>query len=418
MLQLEPVSSVREVLKNPNYRLYFLGQFISLSGTWAQSVAVSWLVFRLTGSSYSVGLIAFATQIPAFLLSPFAGVLADRLERRRIFVFVQWAGMIQAILLAALVFAGIDKLWVILLLSVALGCVNSFEITTRQSLAVDIVDREHLQGAIALNSALMNVTRVLGPAMAGVMIQAVGEKWCFVFNAISYVAIMFSLYRMEFRPQTTFAKSQAFWNSIGDAFRYLADRPRMNRILVTACAQSAISACYAVLLPVFSRRVLSGSADVFAWLTSVGAMGAVLGALSIGRRAAVSTIRKDVLTGFIWIGLTLVAFATSKWLPLSLACALIFGFHTIRAWPLMNHAIQQDVDDVMRGRVMGLFNMTFLGTTPLTSLCVGWISDRFGARPTLLSVGISVAFTGVTLLWFGRTRQPQAEFSRAAGQST
>ncbi len=418
MLQPNPVSSVREVLKNPNYRLYFLGQFISLSGTWAQSVAVSWLVFRLTGSSYSVGLISFASQIPAFLLSPFAGVLADRFERRRIFVAVQWAGMIQAVLLAALVFAGIEKLWVILLLSVVLGCVNSFEITTRQSLAVDIVDREHLQGAIALNSALMNITRVLGPAMAGVLIQAVGEKWCFVFNAISYVAIMFSLYQMKFNPQTAFAKSQAVWSSIGDAFRYLSERPRMNRILLTACAQSAISACYAVLLPVFSRRVLSGSADVFAWLTSIGAMGAVLGALSIGRRPAVRTIRKDVLTGFIWIGLSLIVFASSKWLPLSLACALLFGFHTIRAWPLMNHAVQEDVDDLMRGRVMGLFNMTFLGTTPLTSLSVGWISDRIGARPTLLSVGIAVAFAGATLLWFGRSRHSQAEFSRAAGQTT
>lgn len=401
-----------ELLRNPNYRIYFVGLFISLTGTWAQSVALSWLVYRITGSSYSVGLIAFSSQIPAFLLSPFAGAIADRFERKKIFIIVQWAGMLQASLLTALIFSGIEKLWAILILSTLLGCVSAFEITTRHALAVDIVDRSNLQGAIALNSALMNITRIIGPALAGTVINAFGEKWCFLYNAISYLGILISLSQMTFRPSVISEKQTAVWKSVRDGFDYIAQNTRMVRILVAATVLSAISASYNVLLPVYSKKVLSGSSDLFALLTSVGAIGAVLGAVSIGNRVGVRrTLRSDLTRSFLWIGVSIFVFGLSKHWGISLCCAMLFGFNTIRSWPLMNNALQQAVDDQMRGRVMGTFNMTFLGATPIAGLAAGWIGDKIGARNVLIATAIVAMISGIFLFVQGRSKPTISSYS-------
>lgn len=413
------VSPISAVLKNSNYRLYFLGQFVSLTGTWAQAVALSWLVYRMTGSATSVGLISFASQIPAFLISPFAGAIADRWERRRIFIVVQWAGMIQATLLALLVFSSLQSLSAILVLAVVLGCINGFEITTRHSLAIDIVERPDLQGAIALNAVLMNGTRVVGPAIAGILIQSVGEKWCFLLNAISYAAIVLTLSRMHFRPQLRPERTAAVGRSILEGFGYVRNHPRMIRILTASAAMSALTAAYTVLLPVFSRKVLGGDADVYAWLNSVGAVGAVLGALSVGHRAPTRGLRLQLALTLLWVGGVLSIFALSTHLVLSLGCALLFGYHTIRFWPLMNNALQQEVDDSMRGRVMAIFTMTFLGATPVASLLIGSLGDRLGSQPTLVATSGAALLGAITLLAPKLTRAlvtrlSGREFSRSA----
>jgi MFS family permease len=413
------VSPYAIFLKNPVLRAYAAGQFISMTGSWAQSIALSWLAYRLTHSSATVGLVTFALQAPAFLLSPLAGTVADRTSKRRIFLLTQWIGILQSLLLATLLFIALPGgpaagqqtpdaetiLPWLLALSILQGLNNAFEITARHSLTAEIVavgtgERGRLSQAVAFNAMINNSTRVLGPALAGLLIRVSDERWCFLLNAGSYVANLLAFRAIPELGAPAPARVTKLLQSMADGFRYVGRRPRMVRILLAASGLSAISSTYSVLLPGFARQALGGGAEVFSWLTTAGAIGAIAGVGSVHSfESQRRSLRQEFLRGLLWVGCAIVVFAFSRSLPLSLGCALVIGFYTVRAWPLMNTAMQKMSDDSMRGRVMSFFMMTFLGTTPAASVLAGWVSDHLGSERILLATGLISLALPILLLW-------------------
>lgn len=365
------------------------GQFFAMSGVWMRSVALSWLVFRMTHSAYWLGVATFCMQVPAFLFSPLAGAVADRFERRRILLTTQWLAMGTTLVLAALAFGDRFALWPVLTLSAWLGAINAFDITARHSISIDLVPREDLSGAISLNSMLMHGTRVVGPGMAGLLIGTVGEGWCFVICAASYTTTIFALSML--RSRMTHQKrghGEDMLEAISGGLRYVASQPYIQRILIASTFVSLVTSSFTVLLPVFAKQVLGGESSLFAWLTAAAAAGSVIGAIVLGIRTPdISRLKHEVTFHIACYGAANVAFALSHAAWLSSTAAFMAGYHTMRLFPSLNNAVQQRVSDQMRGRVLSLFTMTFLGSMPLGSLATGWFSDRYGAPATLAAAG-------------------------------
>jgi len=377
-------------LRSRNYRLFFAGQSVSLIGTWMQQVAMSWLVYRLTGSAFLLGVVGFVSQIPTFLLAPFAGVLADRWDKRRLLIGTQTLAMLQAAALAFFVMSGVVQVWQIIALSLVLGLVNTFDIPTRQSFLVEMVDnREDLGNAIALNSSMFNAARLIGPSIAGLVVAALGEGICFILNALSYLAVIVALAAMRIRPHTVKQARRHILHELREGLGYAFGFPPIRSILLLIALVSLMGMPYAVLMPVFARDILHGGPHTFGFLMAAAGCGALVSTVFLASRKSVIGLGRLIVRATFIFGAGIMAFSLSESLPLSLLFLCFIGFGAMALVASSNTILQTIVDDDKRGRVMSLFTMSFIGMAPFGSIIAGMLADLIGARNTLLIGGAS-----------------------------
>lgn len=375
-------------LTSRNYRLFFAGQGISLVGTWMQQVAMSWLVYRLTGSALLLGVTGFAGQIPNFLLAPVAGVLADRWNRRPLLIATQGLAMLQAVALAIFVLSGTIQVWQIIALSVLLGVVNAFDIPVRQSFIIELVDKkEDLSNAIALNSSMVNSARLIGPAIAGVLVASLGEGVCFVLNAGSYLAVILALAAMRLGPTPPRAEPKHFLKELHEGFTYAYGFMPIRYILALLGLVSLMGMPYSVLMPVFAKEILHGNAGTFGFLIATTGIGALASTIYLASRQSVRGLGKVIVTATLIFGIGIIGFALSRYLLLSIAFLALVGFGGMALVASSNTILQTIVDDDKRGRIMSLFSMSFVGMTPIGSLMAGAAAEQIGVQYTLLLGG-------------------------------
>jgi MFS family permease len=382
-----------------NYRLFFGGQLVSLVGTWITTTATNWLVYRLTGSAFLLGVIAFASQFPAFLLGPFAGIVVDRHDRHRLLVVTQTLSMLQSFALASLVLSGRITLEWIAILSVAQGLINAFDMPGRQSFLVTMIEnRADLGNAIALNSSMVNVARLVGPSVAGILIAAIGEGWCFFIDGLSYIAVIAALLRMRISHSTTAtAASRAAMDQFTEGVRYAFGFHPIRSIILLLALVSLVGVPYAVLMPVFATTVFHGGPHTLGILMTSSGCGALLGAMWLAGRRSVVGLGRVIPLASALFGAGLIAFALTRVLSLAIPCLVIAGFGFMVQMAASNTLIQTIVDDEKRGRVMSFYMMAFLGTAPFGSLIAGALSVRIGPAQTLVVGGLCCI---VGALWF------------------
>jgi MFS family permease len=382
------------VFRHRNYRLFFTGQSISLIGFWMQAIAQSWLVYRLTSSPSLLGLVAFVGQAPMLLITPFAGVFADRLDRRRILFATQIAMMASACTLAALTVGHVVEVWHIIALALVSGTANAFDVPTRQSFTIEMVGRADLPRAIALNSIMFNSARLVGPAIAGLLVAAIGEGWCMALNGASYLAVLASLAMMRIERQPAREPSHPL-SDLREGFVYVTTHAQTRTLLALLASSSLFGTSYVTLMPVFARDVLHGSSDLFGYLMAAVGAGALMGGFSISR------LPNEVLTrvpyaASAFFGASLVAFSQSSILWLSWLLLVPAGFGMMAMGIATNTLIQGSIADAMRGRVMAYYVMSFIGMMPISALISGWVSHQIGAPDTLAIGGaLCVVAAGV-----------------------
>jgi MFS family permease len=383
-----PTPSLGRALRHRNYRLFFTGQSISLIGTWLTKVATAWLVYRMTGSAWLLGVVGFAGQIPTFLVAPIAGVIVDRWNRRRLLLATQTLAMLQSAALAALALGGVIRVWQMIALNVVQGLVDAFDMPVRQSLVVRMVnDRADLPNAIALNSSMVNAARLLGPAIAGVLIAAVGEGWCFFIDAVSYGAVIVSVLAMRFDEPPREAKATRVFHEMAEGFRYASGFAPIRALLLLLAASGLLGRPFSVLLPVIARDVMDGGAGTLGVLQATVGVGALVGALYLASRASVRGLGRVIVVSSAAFGLGLVAFSRAHVLWLALPMLFLAGTGMMVMTAASNTIIQTVVDEDKRGRVMSLLGMSLFGTVPLGSLAAGALATRIGAENTILLGG-------------------------------
>src|ERR1700741_5295707 len=372
-------------LKHRNFQLFFSGQLISLTGTWMQTVAQSWLVYRLTGSSLLLGSVGFASQIPVFLMAPVGGLAADRMNRQRIVIATQVASMILAFVLALLTLTHTVKVWHIFVLAALLGVVNAFDIPGRQSFLVDMVGRDDLMNAIALNSSMFNGARVIGPAIAGIVVAKIGEGWCFFANGVSYIAVILGLLLMHLQSAPR-SKSDSPGQDIIEGFQWSSHTGPIRALLLLLGLVSLVGMPYTVLMPVFADHILHSGAKGLGILMGFTGIGALLGALTLAVRTGVKGLGKLVSICCAGFGISLIAFAFSKLFWLSAFLLIPVGFCIMLQMACSNTLIQAMVPDALRGRVMAVYSMMFMGMAPIGALLGGALAEHLGA-PLTVSLG-------------------------------
>lgn len=380
-----------------NYRLFFFGQGISLVGTWAQQIALGWLIYRLTGSTLLLGAVAFLNQIPTFLLGPVAGVVADRWDRKKLLIGTQALSMLQASILSALVLAGSIQTWHIMALTVFIGIVNAFDVPIRQSFVIQMVERkDDLGNAIALNSAMFNSARFIGPSVAGILISTLGEGICFLLNALSYIAVIIALCAIKVAPRECQKEGGAVLREFWEGLRYAYNFRPIIAILLLLTVYSIAGAPYIVLMPAFAKDVLHGEAHTFGFLMSAAGVGAVSATIFLASRKSAQGLIKAIPIATAACGLGIAAFAVSRNFTLSIIFLYITGFCMMIQIASSNTIIQTIVDEDKRGRIMGLFAMFFLGMVPFGSLLAGSIAGKIGVQNTLL-LGAVCCIIGATV---------------------
>lgn len=387
---LERINLLARSLQSRNFRLFFAGQTLSLIGTWMQQVAMSWLVYRLTGSAMLLGVIGFSSQIPTFLLSLFAGALADRVNLRRLLILTQTLSMIQAFILAALVLTGAIQVWHIIGLSLFIGFINAFDITSRQTFLVEMIEKkDELGNAIALNSSTMNGTRLIGPSIAGILISAFGEGVCFLLNGFSFLAVIAALAAIKVAPKIPKTTKISVFSEIHEGINYAARFPPIRAILMLLALVSLMGASYSVLLPIYAKDILHGEAHTFGFLVSSAGLGAFVSAITLASRKGVLGLGKVVQLASGLFGVSLAALSISHTTWLSMLFLFFAGMGMMAHLASSNTIIQTIVDDDKRGRVMSLFIMSFVGMMPFGSLLAGALASRIGATATIMIGGIS-----------------------------
>jgi MFS family permease len=387
-----------------NYRLFFAGQGISLIGTWTQQVAISWLVYRLTGSAFLLGVVAFCNQIPTFFLAPFAGVIADRLNRQQLLLWTQALSMFQAMVLAALVLTDTVRTWQIVGLSIFIGIVNAFDIPTRQSFVVEMVDKkEDLGNAIALNSAMFNGARFIGPSVAGILISTLGEGICFLLNGISYVAVLMALAAIKARPRKDREGKSHFLRELREGVAYAYNFKPIMAILSLLAVFSLAGSPYVVLMPVYAKDVLQGSARTFGFLMSATGIGALTSTMYLASRKSVLGLGGVIPMAAGLCGVGIAAFAVSRNFTLSLVFLFVAGFGMMTQIASSNTIVQTIVDEDKRGRIMSLYAMSLLGMMPFGSLLAGAVAGKIGVQNTLL-LGAVFCIIG-SLIFASKLRQ-------------
>jgi MFS family permease len=380
--------------RHRNFALFFSGQIISLIGTWMQSVAESWLVFRLTKSSVLLGTVVFCSLIPSFVLAPFGGLLADRFSRRRILIITQTLSMILAFILAALTISGVIRVWHVLTLATLLGIVNAFDVPARQSFVVEMVGREDLANAIALNSSMFNGARVVGPAVAGIVVATVGEGWCFFLNAVSYTAVITTLVLMRAGEVKRPATGVTALQRLAEGFRFVRHTAPIRALLLLIGAISLVGMPYATLMPVFADSILHGGAKGLGILMAASGTGALLGSLALATRDGVRGLGRWVAVSAMSFGVALVAFSFSRSFWLSAAILILVGGAMMVQMASSNTLIQVMVPDELRGRVMAIYSMMFMGMAPFGALFAGALAERIGAPHTVAIGGVVSILAG------------------------
>ena len=397
-LNISSIKTLLRALRSRNYRLFVAGQGVSLVGTWMQQVAMSWLVYRLTGSAFLLGVVGFTSQIPTLLFAPVAGVLADRWNRRRLLIITQTLAMLQAALLAAAVLSGAIQVWQIIVLSMFLGIVNAFDIPIRQSFVVEIVShREDLGNAIALNSSMVNAARLVGPTIAGLLVASVGEGVCFIINAASYLAVLIALAAMRLAPGLHRpAQRKHVFHELREGFNYAFSFKPIRSILFLVALLSLTGMPYVVLVPVFAKEVLHGGAGTFGFLVTAAGCGALVGTVYLASRKSVLGLGKLIVRAALLFAVGIAAFALSNKILLSLASLVVAGFGAMTLVAACNTILQTILEDDKRGRVMSLFTVAFMGVAPFGSFGAGTMAGIIGPRDTLL-IGSICCLVGTAL---------------------
>lgn len=381
-------------LRHRNYRLFFSGQVISLTGTWMDTVAEAWLVYRLTNSALLLGVAAFASQIPVFLLAPLGGVLADRYDRRKILLWTQALSGIQAMILAILTLTHVVTIWHVIILATGLGIVNAIDMPTRQAFVVDMVSRDDLMNAIALNSSMFNGARVVGPAVAGIVVAAVGEGWCFFANAVSYLAVIAGLWMMKTKRRQRHSQMPSAASQIKEGFRFVMGERPVRALLALLGVVSLFGMSYSVLMPVFAGQVLRGGAQSLGLLMGSAGVGALCGAVSLALKREVKGLGRWVMLGASGFGAALLLFGQSRVLWISCLVLLAAGYAMMVQMSSSNTLIQSMVPDRLRGRVMALYSATFMGMAPLGALLAGTLAQQIGAPLTVTFGGLACIAAG------------------------
>ncbi len=375
-------------LRHRNYRLFFCGQIISLIGTWMQNIAQSWLVYRLTKSPLLLGLVAFAGQVPVAAFAPLGGLWADRYSRYRTVIGTQTASMLLAFVLSALTLLGSIRVWEIMLVAALLGVVNGFDIPARQAFIVEMVIPDDLINGIALNSAMFNGARMLGPAVAGVTVAAIGEGWCFFANGVSFIAVIIGLLMMVVKPRARAPRARSALESVREGFRFVAHTGPIRALLFLLGVVSLTGMPYAVLMPIFAEEVLHSGARGLGLLMGATGVGALVATLVVAARRGVRGLGRWITYASTGFGASLILFALSRSLPLSIAFLLPAGFCMLIQTASSNTLVQTMVPDELRGRVMSVYSMMFTGMAPLGALLAGASAHRIGAPFTVVIGGL------------------------------
>jgi MFS family permease len=385
-------------LRHRNFRLFFFGQSISLIGTWMTRVATSWLVYRLTRSALLLGVVGFAGQIPTFLLAPFAGVLVDRLNRRKMLIWTQALAGLQSLALAGLTIAKVINIREVLWLSVLQGLINAFDMPGRQAFLVQMVeDKQDLGNAIALNSSMVNMARLVGPALAGLVIGSVGEGYCFLIDGLSYLAVIASLLMMRLRVAPARVSVAPMLEQLKEGWTYVRGFRPIRTILLLFALISLMGMPFMVLMPIFASRILHGGPHTLGFLLGASGVGALISAVSLALRKTVRGLTTMIQVSAGVFGLGLICFGLSRVLPLSLFLMLIVGFGMMQGLAASNTVIQTLVPEDKRGRVMSYYTMAFVGMTPFGSLLAGGLAHRLGAPHAVMITG---AFCVAGAVWF------------------
>lgn len=389
------MASMFRALRHRNFQLFFAGQFVSLTGTWMQTVAQSWLVYRMTGSVILLGTVGFASQIPVLLLAPFGGTAADRFDRRRILLVTQSWAMLLAGTLAALTLTGNIQIWHLITIAVGFGVGNAFDIPARQAFVSDMVGRDDLINAIALNSSMFNGARIVGPAIAGILVAAVGEGWCFFGNSVSYIAVLMSLLAMKIIP-TVRRELKSPFAEIKEGFVYVATTPPIRALLLLLGLVSLAGMPYAVLMPVFAADYLGGDSGTLGVLMGCSGIGALAAALTLASRRHVFGLGKWVAAACAGLGIFLVFFSFSRSVVLSALMLVPVGFSMMTQMASSNTLVQAMVPDELRGRVMSVYSMMFMGLAPIGSLLAGTVAGYIGPAETV-AIGGSICVIGAAI---------------------
>ncbi len=361
-----------------------------------QTTAQAWLVYRITGSSLKLGAVGFASQFPVFLVAPLGGIVADRFNRRRVVIGTQIASMILALVLALLTLTGRVQVWHIFVLAASLGVVNAFDIPGRQAFLVDMVGKEDLMNAIALNSSMFNGARIIGPAIAGILVAKIGEGWCFFGNGVSYVAVIIGLLMMRVERPARRASTASPWTHLLEGFRFVRYTAPIRAILVLLGLVSLVGMPYTILMPIFADKILHGGARGLGILMGATGVGALFGALTLASRSGVHGLGRWVALSCGGFGVSLILFSWSRNFWISAALLLPVGFSMMLQMSSSNTLIQAMVPDHLRGRVMAVYSMMFMGMAPFGALLGGALADRLGA-PVTVTMGAVACLGGATL---------------------
>jgi MFS family permease len=402
------VRGVFRALEFRNYRLFFAGQTLSLIGSWMETLAMSWLVYRLTGSALLLGTVAFCSQIPAFIVSPFAGITAEKYDKRKILIITQSLAAVEAFVLAGLTLARAIHPWQIIVMSVFVGIVNAFDMPTRQAFVLQIVDdRKALGNAIALNSAQFNIARLIGPAIAGVTVAAVGEGYCFLINGISFAAVIAALAMMRLQPhvipEDQLEKPLA---RVKQGAVYAWNHKPISYLLQLMAMTSLVTGAYFTMLPVIAKAVYHRDSDTFGLMLSAIAVGALIAGLVLAGRPNVRGFYRWILYAAIIFNFGLIGLGAAPSLWIGLPFLVVVGFGSMFHMAATNTMIQTLVDDRMRGRVMSFYMMSFVGFMPIGSLVGGAVADRIGSQWTICAAaGVGLIAAGLYFTRLGRMRE-------------
>jgi MFS family permease len=406
--------STFEALHSRNYRLYLYGQFVSLIGTWMQRTAVSWVIYTLTHSAFMLGLTFFAGQFPSFILGLLGGVVSDRYNRFRVLLITQFASLLQASTLAVLILIGHYKVWELLALSVFLGCINAFDVPARQALVYETVgDKADVPNALALNSSMVNLARLIGPAMAGVVLEKLGAGVCFLLNAASFIAVIGSLLRMRLPVYQPQPRDKKVFTDMKEGFTYVKQTPSIAKVILMLAAMSLLVIPYATMMPVYAKVIFKGDATTFGYIDSFIGLGALTGALYLASMPASMDRKKILWTNTILFGVGLILFSHTTRFSMAMIFAMVSGFGMMAQTTISNTIIQTTVTSAMRGRVTSFFAMAYFGLQPIGSLLIGSVSQYIGAPATLLSEGVA-ALVIVGVFWkYLREKEPSAVIGTA-----
>lgn len=394
------MSSPFRALRSRNYRLFFIGQGISLIGSWMTRLATSWLVYRLTDSAFLLGLVAFAGQAPSILLPPLAGVWLDRFDRHRVLVITQVLSMLQSLALAALVLSDTVTMPWVIVLTVFQGVVNAVEIPTRQASVVRMIDdRADLSNALALNSSNFNAARLVGPAIAGPVVAAIGEGYCFLIDGLSYIAVIWGLLSMQLKPEPRSTERRDVWHELRDGWQYIVASTPIRTLLVFLAAIGVMSAPYSTLTPILAGRTLGGGAHTLGFLMAATGIGALACAVRLVLRSSVVGLVRTAAVAIVGFGICCALLGLSRHLWLSMLLMMATGYGLMYQVVATNTIVQTIVDDDKRGRVMSFYTVALAGSGPIGSLLGGTLAARIGVETTYMVAGAACLLSA---LWFWR----------------